>query len=151
MSLDKRRKTIGYTAPDFTVRCPKCSVGKDNFGNSMGAVIAAQRVICQIKPCESVLVATIGRCCNHTYGFFPNKEEMQDCNALSHFKIKPDGQRLGLTQENILACCQQSKGNLFMLAELQSGQVGTTKLAPRKDFVKKYNPDQYIESQDVPF
>jgi len=146
-------KKTGYTKSDNAIRCPSCSVGVNESGQNVGGLIASQRVICQIEPGKSVLIATIGRCINDGQ-WLPNGKKSDGCNQITEIKVEFDGRRLNISEDNIRACCQRSQGNLFTLVELESGQVGVKDDHTVKPRVEKpYDPDRFHEQNidEVPF
>ena len=143
----------GYTKPDNTVRCRFCSVGVDESGQTIGGLIASQRVTCQMEPGRSIHVATIQRCINDEH-WRPDGSKAPACNRIAKIEMEFDGRRLNLSEDNIRACCQQSQGNQFDLTELETGKINIVECpmfpkhihTPAPD----YDPNKYTE-QEVSF
>lgn len=115
---------------EYNVRCPSCSVGVDANGANIGGLVSQYVISCE-TPEGTVGVAKIARCINMG-GFRQDGSVRPPCEKIhdEYFKLLPDGARLGLTKNNILNCCRNSRGYLFTLAELRKGDRGLDSPVP---------------------
>jgi hypothetical protein len=108
----------GWTKADYSVRCPKCSVGVGEGGVAIGTLVSAQIVSMQVDAEHSVAVAKMARCIN------------LDCGYILHMTLTKDAERMGIKAFNILQCVKKSNGNLFYPEELRAGAIRNSEHAP---------------------
>jgi len=140
----EQTKQQGYTAPEFAVRCPRCSV-----------LLAAQRVTGQMESGGSMLVATMARCINLGQ-WREDRHKTPKCGKIYNLQLTEEAMNLGLVKSRVLNCVKDSEGNHFTLKELQQGHidfVDTPKTQQSFEEVmnppQNYNPDQFTEQEDV--
>ena len=139
----KKAETGGYTKPDRAVRCKKCFVGVDECGGGVGTPIAVYIVSAELPRGGSVAVARVPMC--------------YKCRTVLPFVILDGGRQLGITGPNIVRCLKASRGFMFNLDELLTGEIQQANALPdiapkpiiREDVVDPENMTREQEEQAV--